>query len=128
MKFDILYHVDTYKPGRSFGELALLNNTKRSATIVALEDWDFGILDKENFDLVMGKILRKKFEKKVDFLTKFVFLTGMSRIKKEKLWFSMKREIFKIGQKVVIEGTEIKDIFFVERGEFEVTKYIFLHK
>ena len=128
MKFDILYHVDTYKPGRSFGELALLNNTKRSATIVALEDWDFGILDKENFDLVMGKILRKKFEKKVDFLTKFMFLTGMSRIRKEKLWFSMKRETFEIGQKVVIEGTEINDIFFVEKGEFEVTKYIFLHK
>ena len=55
----MMYHVDTFRSGRSFGELALLNNTKRSATIVALEDCDFGILDKENFDLVMGKILRK---------------------------------------------------------------------
>jgi len=40
----------------------------------------------------------------------------------------MKRETFEIGQKVVVEGTEINDIFFVERGEFEVSKYIFEHK
>lgn len=81
----MMFHVDTYKSGRSFGELALLNHTQRSATIVALEDCDFAILDRENFDLVMGKILRKKFAKKVNFLSKFVFLTDMSRIKKEKL-------------------------------------------
>lgn len=27
-----------------------------------------------------------------------------------------------------MEGTKIEDIFFIEKGEFEVTKYIFVHK
>lgn len=85
VKFDMMVQVDTFEPGRSFGELALLNNTKRSATVVALEDCDFGVVDKANFDKVMGNILKKKFSKKVDFLSQFPFLKNMSRIKKEKL-------------------------------------------
>lgn len=84
-KFNMMIQVDTFKPGKSFGELALLNNTKRSATIVALEDSHFGVVEKEHFDSVVGKILQKKFAKKVEFLSAFPFLKNVTRIKKEKL-------------------------------------------
>lgn len=40
----------------------------------------------------------------------------------------MKRKTFEIGQKVVIEGMEINNFYFVERGEFEISKYIYAHK
>ena len=114
--------------GQSFGELALLNNSKRAATVVAIEDCDFGVLSKENFEKVVGQMLRKKFEKKVEFLNKFSFLSGMTRIKKEKLWFSMKKQIFNIGQKVMIEGVKWDEVFFVEKGKFEITKTLYIQK
>lgn len=85
IKLDIMFHVDTFQAGRSFGELALMNNTRRSATIVTLEDCDFGVIAKKDFDKVMGKILKKKFANKVAFLNKFIFLKNVSRIRKEKI-------------------------------------------
>ena len=84
-KVNMMIKVAELSKGQSFGELALLNNSKRAATVVAIEDCDFGVLSKENFEKVVGQMLRKKFEKKVEFLNKFSFLSGMTRIKKEKL-------------------------------------------
>lgn len=40
----------------------------------------------------------------------------------------MKKQKFQIGQKVTVEGVECEDIFFVESGEFEITKALYLHK
>lgn len=59
IKLNMMTQVGVFKPGKSFGELALLNNSKRSATVVALKDSEFAVLDKENFDIVMAKLLRK---------------------------------------------------------------------
>ena len=54
----MMIEVDVYKPGQSFGELALINNSRRSATITALEDSHFATLDKENFNKIMAKIIK----------------------------------------------------------------------
>lgn len=39
----------------------------------------------------------------------------------------MKKQTYQIGQKVMIEGTANEYIYFVEKGEFEVTKNIYIH-
>ena len=85
-----MIEVDVYKAGQWFGELALINNIKRSATITALDDSHFATLDKENFNKIMSKIIKKKFKNQLDFLANFPFLDSISRVKKEKLWFSLK--------------------------------------
>jgi len=36
----------------AFGELALINNAPRSATIVCLKDWDFAVLSKNKCKLL----------------------------------------------------------------------------
>ena len=41
-------------PGASFGELALIHETKRRATIVCKEDTEFLTIDKPDFDAVLG--------------------------------------------------------------------------
>ncbi|CAI2364839.1 unnamed protein product [Moneuplotes crassus] len=127
VEFNTMFHVATLDAGKSFGELALINNVRRSATIVTLEDSSFAVIKKKDFDKVYGRVIKKKFATKVEFLNKFLFLRYVTRQRKEKLCFSLKRETFQIGQKICIEGTPIKDFFFIEKGEFEVTKYIFLH-
>ena len=63
LSLNLMMEVDKFHPGQSFGELALINNIKRTATITALENWHFGVIDKENFDKIMSKIIKKKFEK-----------------------------------------------------------------
>jgi CRP-like cAMP-binding protein len=103
-KVNMMIKVAELTKGHSFGELALLNNTRRSATIVALEDCDFGVIEKQNFEKIVAKMLRKKFEGKVEFLNNFPFLVNMTRTKKEKLCFSMKKHEYIIGQKIMVEG------------------------
>jgi hypothetical protein len=124
----MLDQIATFDTGGSFGELALLNNAKRSATIVALQDCDFGVVDKVNFDILMANVMRKKFAKKVDFLSHFQFLNSMGRIKKERLSFFMKKQTYQIGQKLMEEGKQNDYIYFVEKGVFEINKNIYIHQ
>ena len=44
--------------GESFGEVALLTNKPRGATVTALIDCDFAVLEKLDFD----RILSRKFD------------------------------------------------------------------
>ena len=45
--------------GQSFGELALLNNAPRAATIFCLSDCYFATLDKEDYVRVLKKVDKK---------------------------------------------------------------------
>jgi CRP-like cAMP-binding protein len=38
---------------QQFGELALIDHKKRKATVVCHTDCDFGVLSKEDFDLIL---------------------------------------------------------------------------
>ena len=55
----VLTHVTNLNVGAGFGELALINNVPRSATITTLEDSWFAVLEKSDFKDIMGKIYRK---------------------------------------------------------------------
>jgi CRP-like cAMP-binding protein len=83
--FDVLLPVSEGTNGQAFGELALINDKPRSATIVCLEDTHFAILEKDDFKNIMDKSLRSKFSAKVQFLSGFPFLANMTRIAKTKL-------------------------------------------
>ena len=48
-KFTKRTKVAELSDGKSFGELALLNNKPRAATIIAIEDTDFATMDKPSF-------------------------------------------------------------------------------
>ena len=113
---------ETLGVGASFGELALLEDKPRTATIIWLENTRFSILEKEQFNLIMGKMLRIKFAKDIKFLSKFSFLQNLARITKQKLWFPMEVQTFIRGQVLFFEGDKIENIIFLEKGEFETTK------
>lgn len=67
-------HLLTYKPGTSFGELALLYNTPRAASIVANEDSVLYSLDRECFNNIVKDAAIKRREKYDAFLSKVELL------------------------------------------------------
>ena len=127
-EFMYLKAVTTLQNGVGFGELALLNDKPRAASILTLEDTHFALLEKEDFNKIMAKALRDKFAEQVAFLTAFPFLASLTRITKEKLWFMMKPTKYSIGQVVVSEGEELNNIYLVESGEFEVSKNMYVYR
>ena len=52
----------------------------------------------------------------------------MTRKSKEKLWFFLKEEKYRIGQKILKEGQISDYVYLILSGEFEITKYVYTDK
>lgn len=53
--------------GQSFGELALINHDKRSATIKCITDCLFAVINKVEYDKILKKIDSREISRKIDF-------------------------------------------------------------
>ena len=60
--FEYLKEVATLGQGEIFGELSLVTDKPRSATIICAESCDFAIMDKEIYGKVVGNSLQKKIQ------------------------------------------------------------------
>jgi CRP-like cAMP-binding protein len=85
LAFNMVLEVVQLGPGVSFGELALIEDKVRSATIVCLEDTRFATLSREPFDRVIGKMIKKNFKEDIEFLSNLTLLKGLTRKTKQKL-------------------------------------------
>jgi len=69
--------IKKYESGDVFGELALLYNCKRAASITSDTDCQLFVLDRETFNHIVKDSMQKKREKYEDFLSKAPILTTM---------------------------------------------------
>lgn len=53
----VLKEIKILNAGLAFGELSLIENKPRAATIICVEDCGFAVLDKKNFDVILSKRL-----------------------------------------------------------------------
>ena len=65
--FEWFVEVLTLNSGQSFGELALLQDKPRAASIVAETDCHFALLGRRDYERILEKIERKETEAKVQF-------------------------------------------------------------
>ena len=68
-----------YNPGESFGELALLYNVPRAATIIVKSDeCELFSLDRNTFNSIVKESIEKKRDKYDEFLERVEILKCMS--------------------------------------------------
>ena len=75
----------TYAPGESFGELALLYNAPRSATITCDTASELWSLDRNTFNHILKTAVQKKREKYDDFMEKVDILKNLEKQERSKL-------------------------------------------
>ncbi|CAG9311606.1 unnamed protein product [Blepharisma stoltei] len=119
---EALAKVSIIKEGESFGELSLITNKPRAATIIVEEKIILGVLSKPNFKKILGNLAEKKLTEKIDFLQALPMFSNWSKIALYKLGPYFSRVIFKKNQFVYKEGDPANTVYFVKSGEFKITK------
>jgi CRP-like cAMP-binding protein len=73
------------KTGDYFGEVSLIENKKRMASIRCLEDCHFAILSKEDFNRALGAIEKRKYNERIQFLQSLPYFDKLTKTSVGKL-------------------------------------------
>lgn len=110
--------------GASFGELALINGQPRSASIYCEEDTHFATLSKEDYIRILGKLESRKLDKFINFLHSIPIFSQWTKKKLQGLSFYLTKKKFSRKQEVFRLNSVADQVFIVQEGEFELTKFI----
>lgn len=111
-----------YEAGDAFGELALLYNAPRAATITADTECVLWVLDRETFNHIVKDASRNRREKYEQFLANVKILESMETYERSVLSDAFIEEFFKAGDYVIRQGDEGNKFYLVEQGELIATK------
>jgi CRP-like cAMP-binding protein len=107
--------------GQSFGELSLLKNQPRTATVICMQSCYFMTLSKENYIRLLGKSMSKMLEDKIEFLHSLKLLNRWSKRSIEKLSFVFHPRSFKQGEIIYSKDDPSIGAFVIITGEVELT-------
>ena len=113
-----------YAEGDSFGELALLYNTRRAATIKAVESSVVFALDRSTFTHIVKEASVKKRDRFEDFLGRVELLSGLNTYERSKICDALQSEHYEPGDSVIKEGESGDKFYLVEEGLADVYKVI----
>lgn len=114
--------VNTSGAGSSFGELALMYNSPRAATVVAQTDCTLWALDRLTFRKIL---LGSSFKKRLmydDLLKSMDVLKSLSTYDRAKLADALDTKIYEAGDVIIREGDRGENFYLIEYGACDVTK------
>ncbi len=94
-------YLKTYVPGEAFGELALLYNAPRAATIRAKSECQLWVLDRNTFNFIVKDAAQRKRDKYESFLKSVSLLQSMDHYERSKLADAIKEEKFEAEDYII---------------------------
>lgn len=123
-------HLCDLNPGDAFGELALLYNCPRAASVVAKSDCLLWALDRETFNHIVKGSASKRINTYETFLKDVEILKSMDVYELNKLIMVLKNSIFEDGQEIIKQGEQGDTFYLIITGNavalkdnVEVMKY-----
>lgn len=113
--------VGSYDNKGSFGELALMYNTPRAATITATTEGLLWAMDRETFRCI---VLKKAFQKRQMYeqlLEGVPLLKELNHYERMSIADALKTSIFSAGDRIIEQGQAGQEMYFIEDGKVRVT-------
>ena len=114
--------VAVLKTGDCFGELALISQKPRAATIRTSIETNLLVISRKDFDKVLIRIEEANLNKTVDFFKIMPEFRHWTKNALSKLSYFFQRKKYIRNQIVFQEGEPCNHVFIVFSGEFEVIK------
>ncbi|EDV30786.1 uncharacterized protein Dana_GF14873 [Drosophila ananassae] len=115
--------LDKMGPGRAFGELAILYNCTRTASIKVLSEaarvW---VLDRRVFQQIMMCTGLQRIENSVNFLKSVPLLRNLSEELLAKIADVLELEFYAAGTYIIRQGTAGDTFFLISQGNVRVTQ------
>lgn len=115
-------YLKTYHPGETFGELALLYNAPRAATIRANENCVLWALDRETFNHIVKDAAMKKRVKYENFLSSVDILKSIDSYEITQISEALTVENYKAGDQIIKIDEEGDKFFMLEDGQAFASK------
>ena len=103
-------------PGHGFGELALLYDTPRTATVTARKDSTLWGIDRKTFKSFVEKIQSQQYEENQRFLDSIEVFQVLTRKEKDSLLMLLKISTFTPGARIVTQGETGNVCFIIKEG------------
>ncbi|XP_039527569.1 cGMP-dependent protein kinase 2 isoform X3 [Pimephales promelas] len=110
------------RPGTAFGELAILYNCKRTATVKAVTQSHIWALDRQTFQSIMMRSTQARHEEYFSFLRSVSLLKDLPEEKLAKIIDCLEVDYFDKGEYIIREGEEGNTFFIIAKGEVSVTQ------
>jgi len=107
--------------GIAFGELALLHNAPRAATVTAEEKVTAFALDMISFKMILMGKSKQDNEDYIGFLNSMAMLSKLPDDQKQTIAGSLKEVEYPEGTKIIYEGDEGDKFYIIREGEVKCT-------
>lgn len=112
--------VATLDAGKSFGELALLRNQRRVATIICETNTHLATLEKADYLRILGENSSLKLDELVGFLASLPVFNRWPRKDLIKLSYYFTPLLYVRNQIIYRENEPAKDVYIILKGEVEI--------
>lgn len=114
--------VATVGPGGSFGELALMYNAPRAATVVSTEPSLLWALDRVTFRRILMDAAFQRRRMYEGFLSEVPLLESLETYERSKIADALEAVRYSAGSTIIQMGAKGEDFFLIESGTAEVYK------
>ena len=111
-----------YTKGGCFGELALIYNSPRAASVVACEESHLWGLELSVFRTILAQTSSSNAINRCEFLKKCPFLDSLSNDQITKLSGALESSVYEDGEFIVRQGGAGTDFFIIEEGTVRCTQ------
>uniref|UniRef100_A0A0K0FBR6 cGMP-dependent protein kinase n=1 Tax=Strongyloides venezuelensis TaxID=75913 RepID=A0A0K0FBR6_STRVS len=116
--------LSTIGPGIVMGELAILYNCTRTASVRALSDVLLWVLDRHVFQMITMRMGMERHNQLMNFLKKISIFENLNEDRISKVADVMDQEYYAGGHVIIREGEKGDTFFIINSGQVRVTQYI----